>query len=95
MAKFEWYAGRWTFQGVVGIEFGNTASGIVGTTIVTYDVKTRFFDQINVAYYPIDNLKVFAGHRYLGGKNALALGGEYGVPMGVAPCRAVCRGARR
>ena len=26
-------------------------------------------------------MKVYAGHRYLGGKHALAFGGEYGIPM--------------
>jgi hypothetical protein len=78
----EWYLGRWTIQGVAGAEFGNTASGQVGPNIITYDISTRFFDQINFAYYLNDNLKVFVGHRYLGGKNALAVGGEWGVPLG-------------
>src|SRR5262249_52383802 len=79
--EFEWYSGRWTVQGVIGAEFGSGSSATVGTTILTYDITTRLFHQINVASYPIADLKVFAGHRYLGGKNALALGGEYGVPM--------------
>jgi hypothetical protein len=78
----EFYLGRWTFQGVAGVEFGNDASGIVGPIIQTYNIKTRFFDQANLAYYLQDDFKVYAGHRYLGGKNALALGGEYGIPLG-------------
>ena len=78
----EYYFGRWTFQGVVGVEFGNTATGLIGNVIQTFDYRTRFFDQFNVAYYPIDNWKVFAGHRYLGGKNAFALGTEWGMPLG-------------
>jgi hypothetical protein len=77
----ELYNGRWTLQGVAGVEFGNTTSATVGNLIQTYEIKTRFFDQVNLAYYLQDNLKVYAGHRYLGGKNALALGGEYGIPM--------------
>ncbi len=48
----------------------------------TYDNKTRFFDQMDVAYYLTDNLEAYIGHRYLGGKHALALGGEYGIQMG-------------
>lgn len=76
-----WYAGRWTAEGVAGVEFGNTVSGTVGSVIQTYSVPTRFFDQVNLAYYPLDNLEVYAGHRYLDGKNALALGGEWGAPM--------------
>jgi hypothetical protein len=77
----EYYFGRWTVQGIAGIEFGNSASRITtttaGTLTETYDIKTRFFDEINFAYYLTDNWKAFVGHRYLGGKNALALGTEY------------------
>ena len=77
----EYYVGRWTLQGVVGAEFGNSTTGTVGGFIQTYDVKTRFFDQINLAYYLTDNLKTLIGHRYLGGKHQLALGGEWGFPV--------------
>jgi len=77
----EGYFGRWTVQGVVGGEFGNNASGTVGTVIQTFNVRTRFFDEANLAYYPIDNLELYVGHRYLGGKNAAAFGGEWGIPM--------------
>jgi hypothetical protein len=52
-------------QGVAGVEFGNTASGTVDNLIQTYDIKTRFFDQVNLGYYLQDNFKVFAGHCYL------------------------------
>jgi hypothetical protein len=80
----EAYFGPFTVQGLAGVEFGNSASqitsvtsGLTTTTITdTYDIHTRFFDKVNLAYYLNDNLKVFVGHRYLGGKNALALGGE-------------------
>ncbi len=77
----EWYNGRLTVAGVAGLEVGNAQSGTVGTVIQTFSVPTRFFDQINLAYYPLDNLQVYAGHRYLDGGNALARGGEWGVPM--------------
>jgi hypothetical protein len=78
----EWYLGRWSLRGVAGVEFGNNASGIVGGSLLTYDTVTRFFDQINLDYYLTDNFKAYIGHRFLGGQNALALGGEYGIPMG-------------
>jgi hypothetical protein len=77
----EWYLGRWSLRAVAGIEFGNGSSGIVNGLIQTYDVKTRFFDQINIAYYVTDDFKVYVGHRYLSGKHALALGTEWGIPM--------------
>jgi hypothetical protein len=102
----EYYFGKFTVQGIVGAEFGNSVSnstsgtfivppgnqpccaggtpGVATTTTFTegYDIKTRFFDQINLKYYFIDNFDAFVGHRYLGGKNALALGGELAAPIG-------------
>ena len=73
----ELYFGRFTLQGIAGVEFGNTKSEVVGAFIDTYDIDTRFFDKINLAYYFTDDLKAFVGHRYLGGRHALALGGEW------------------
>lgn len=75
--EFEAYWGRWTLQGIAGVETGNSKSETVGNLIETYDIKTRFFDKINLAYYLTDDWKAFIGHRYVGGKNALALGSEY------------------
>ena len=46
----ELYYGRWTLQGVGGVEFGNTTSATVGDIIQTYEIKTRFFDQVNLSY---------------------------------------------
>ncbi len=77
----EAYLGRFTLQGIAGIEFGNSQTAITGiNTFDTYDIETRFFDKVNLAYYVTDDAKVFVGHRYLGGKNALALGGEVALP---------------
>jgi hypothetical protein len=78
----ELYLGRWTIKGVAGAEFGNNASGTVDGVTQTYDIKTRFFDQVDLAYYLTDDFKAYVGHRYLGGKHALALGGEYGIATG-------------
>lgn len=73
----ELYLGRFTLQGVAGAEFGNKTTG----GGLTFDVKSRFFDLANVAYYPTDNLKLYVGHRYLAGNNAAAFGAEFGIPM--------------
>ena len=104
-AEGEYYFGRFTLQGIAGVEFGNSVSsansassvllnpgccastypaGVLGTSSFAegYDVKTRFFDQINLKYYIGDNWDVFAGHRYQGGKHALALGTEAGLGIG-------------
>jgi hypothetical protein len=78
----ELYIGRWTLQGVTGVEFGNNASGMVNGLTQTYDIKTRVFDQTNLAYYLTDDFKAYVGQRYLVGKHAVALGGEYGIPIG-------------
>ena len=67
---------------MAGIEFGHGSTGIEDGIIKTYDIDTRFFDEVNLAYYVNDDFKLFVGHRYLSGKNALALGTEYGIPVG-------------
>jgi hypothetical protein len=77
----EYYFGQWTLQGVAGVEFGNNTTVVTGGVTQTYNVQTRFFDQVNLGYYLQDNFRVYVGHRYLYGKNALAVGGEYGLPM--------------
>jgi hypothetical protein len=97
-----YYFGRFTLEGLAGIEFGNSVSSTTtGTTIVApggpglapgvattatfiqgFDVRTRFFDQINLKYHLTDDWNAYVGHRYLGGVNALALGTEYARPLG-------------
>jgi hypothetical protein len=100
----EYYYGRFTFQGIAGIEYGNSAwgsptsvtavttlpgplpfgtPGVLTTTTYTngYVINTRFFDEINFKYYFTDDWNGYVGHRYLGGKNALALGSEYALPL--------------
>ena len=52
------------------------------TLLQTYDVKTRFMDQVNLKYYLTENWNGYVGHRYLGGHNALALGSEMALPLG-------------
>ena len=47
-----------------------------------FDVRTRFFDDVNAKYYITDNWNAYVGHRYLGGKNGLAFGSEIALPLG-------------
>jgi hypothetical protein len=58
--------------------------GLTTTSVFTqgFDVKTRFFDQINLKYYVTDDWDAYVGHRYQGGLNALALGTEVAFPVG-------------
>jgi hypothetical protein len=94
----EWYWGRYTFGGIVGVEFGNSVSssttGFVQTpipfgqvnTFATatqgFAVKTRFMDQVNLKCYLTDYVSAYVGHRYVGGKNAAAFGAELSSPLG-------------
>ncbi len=93
-AEGEHYWGPFTVQGIAGVEFGNSAStassittvGPIFTTISTfvngYDVRTRFFDEVNLKYYLTEDVSAYVGQRYLGGENALALGAEVAKPLG-------------
>lgn len=98
-AEGELYWGRFTLQGIAGVEFGNSASstttallivppagaapGVATTSTFTqgFDVKTRFFDMVNLKYYFTDDANAYVGHRFLGDKNALALGTEVALPL--------------
>jgi len=61
----------------------NIAGAITTTTFVqSYDVATRFFDQVNLKYYLTENWDAYVGHRYLGDKNAFAVGSELALPLG-------------
>lgn len=75
-AEAEYYLNRWSLSGAAGVETGNAASAVVGMTLQSFDIKTRFFDRLDLSYYVSDDLKLSIGHRYTGGKNALALGLE-------------------
>jgi hypothetical protein len=79
--EFEHYSGSWTVQGIVGVESGNSRSQTSGGPVFTYDVDTRFFDKINLNYYVNQDTMLTVGHRYVGGKHALALGGEWARPI--------------
>ncbi len=97
-AEGEYYWGHFTLQGIVGVEFGNSAtvastSAITGvngfglattttsTIFNTFSVQTRFFDEINFKYYLGEDTSAYIGHRYLGGRNGIALGGEMALPV--------------
>lgn len=72
------YLGRFTLAGVAGAQGGNADLGTFGNV----DVDTRFFDVVQLSYYPIDNLRLSIGHSYLFGTNAARLGAEWGFPLG-------------
>lgn len=88
----EVYLGRVTLQGVAGVEFGSNkgysygypwfAPGVAFVTLNQNAVKTRFFDIASIAYYPVDDLKLAIGQRYVFGKVAAMASAEYLVTHG-------------
>jgi hypothetical protein len=72
------YLGRFTIEGIAGAQGGKADLGALGD--VNFD--TRFIDVAQLAYYPIDDLKISIGHSYLFGTNSLLLGAEQGLPTG-------------
>ncbi len=75
------YIGRATLEGVIGVQSGSRVSGAVGRFTETIDLKTRFFDRVDLAYYLSDDVRLAIGHRYTGGRHQLAVGGEWGFPV--------------
>jgi hypothetical protein len=71
------YWGQFTLEGVAGAEGGevDTASG-------NFDIDTRFFDIAQVAYYPVDDLKLSVGHIYSLDQHAALFGAEWGLDAG-------------
>ena len=76
------YRGQWTVEGVAGVEGGTNTTVLAFPILNTINFQTRFYDQVDVAYYPVDNLKVYAGHLYSAGLNFGRLGAEWGMPFG-------------
>ena len=93
-AEGELYWKRWTVRALVGVETGTTAIGsgsasaVIGggglavTTTPLVNDTTRFFDAVDLSYYITDQWKASIGHRLYSGRNALALGMEYALPVG-------------
>jgi hypothetical protein len=82
-AEAEIYLGRFTISGVAGweqtrtggVDFLGTLGGVnlfaVGAT------RNRFFDAVNLSYYPLDNWRLSVGHRYTSGRHQAAVATEY------------------
>jgi hypothetical protein len=78
----EGYFGRFTLTGTAGWEQTQSGTRFVGTVpgFQIFDIggrTSRFYDMVDLAYYPTDNWKLSVGHRYTGGSHMAALGTEY------------------
>jgi hypothetical protein len=76
----EAYFSRITLRGVAGVEFGH--SGTFNFGLDRLNVRTRFFDKADLAYFVDDDTSVFVGHRYTAGINAAAVGAEHLFHLG-------------
>ncbi len=87
----ELYLGRFTLEGMVGVEGGKrrydagyfnvNAFGAPYFASSAWGLKTRFYDKVAVAYYVTDNFKLSVGQLYTGGKAMATLGAEYGFAL--------------
>lgn len=84
----ELYFGRVTLSGVAGWEQTRTSGaqfvGVLGglNLFAVGTTTNRFFDAVNLSYYPLDNWKVSVGHRLSSGRHQAAVGTEYMFQMG-------------
>jgi hypothetical protein len=77
-----WYTGRWTLEGVAGVESGSNKTDFSNGVMTTINLVTRGFDHVTASYYVNDNWKLSVGQLYTGGRNSLTFGTEYGFGPG-------------
>ena len=76
-AEGEIYLGRTTIRALAGVEGGDADRVTTTDFIFDYEIDQRFFDKVDLVFYPSDDLQIFVGHRYTGGEHAIAAGAEY------------------
>ncbi|MBB5686649.1 hypothetical protein [Sphingobium boeckii] len=80
-AEAVYHADRVSLSGIAGYEHNERATAIVGvipgfTVVDDYGRKGNFFSMADISFYPRDSWSLTAGHRYIGGRHAAALGTE-------------------
>ncbi|MEO9131444.1 MAG: hypothetical protein ABI240_09565 [Sphingomonas sp.] len=76
-----YHAERVSVTVVAGYEHSEKATVVAGaipgfTVVDRYGRSGSFFSMADVSFYPSDNWSLTAGHRYIGGRHAAALGTE-------------------
>ncbi len=84
-AEGELYLGRFSVEGIAGFESVDVPSFVGGLEVLTQD-DDHFFTDVDLAYYPLDDLKLYGGVRYISETTLGAAGAEYllrqtGVPI--------------
>jgi hypothetical protein len=75
-AEFQFYIRRFSLDGLAGyesVDFPTTSSGL---TVLNSD-SDHFFTHVDLAYYPIDDLKLYGGYRYVDDTSLGGAGIEY------------------
>jgi hypothetical protein len=70
-AEFQLYVHRFTLNGLAGYEGVDVPTTPGGLAVLNTD-DDHVFGQADLAYYPVDDLKIYAGYRYV---NETSLGG--------------------
>jgi hypothetical protein len=75
-AEVQLYAGPFSLNGLGGYEGVAVPSTIGGLTVIDPH-DDHVFGQVDLAYYPVDDLKVYGGYRYVNEASLGAAGVEY------------------
>jgi hypothetical protein len=80
----ELYLGRFSLGGLAGYESVDVPSVSNGLLVLNTD-DDHFFAHADLAYYPVDNLKVTGGYRYLNETSLGSASAEYLIQNDAAP----------
>ncbi len=84
-AEFQLYMHQFSLDGLAGYEGIDVPTTAGGLTVLNAD-DNHFFGQVDLAYYPTDDLRIYGGYRYvsetsLGGAGIEYLVRDYGSPI--------------
>ena len=90
-AEAEVYINRFTFGGIAGYENVDVPGFSNGLAVIDQD-DAHFFTNLQLAYYPVDNLKLAGGYRYVSEASLGTADAEYLIQDAGAPVSIFARG---
>ena len=75
-AEAELYVNRFSLSGLAGFEGVDVPTFSDGLQVLNTD-DDHFFGHVDLAYYPIDDLKIYGGYRFINETSLGAAGAEY------------------